>query len=278
MRELRFPRVVREELGITVAAHDAGMNAALAEARALIAAAETVVVLTGAGISAESGVPTFRGVEGLWKSYRAEDLATPEAFERDPRLVWEWYSWRRSKVAACAPNAAHLALARFALDRDRVRIVTQNVDGLHTDAARAIAGSDDPTPALPLELHGSLFRDRCSMCAFIQNNRAGVDHSSLASLPRCERCGALLRPDVVWFGERLPPGAMEEAHEWASRAAVCLIIGTSGLVHPAAGLGEATRAGGGAVIELNLDETPLSRGARVVLRGRAAALTPALLN
>ena len=254
------------------------MKKSVAEARALIAAAETVVVLTGAGVSAESGVPTFRGADGLWNSFRAEELATPEAFERDPRLVWEWYSWRRQKVAGCAPNAAHLALARFALERGRVRIVTQNVDGLHADAARVVAGGDDPTPALPLELHGSLFRDRCSMCAFHQDNRAGVDHTSLATLPRCEHCGALLRPDVVWFGERLPPGAMEEAHEWASRADVCLIIGTSGLVHPAAGLGDATRDRGGAVIELNLDETPLSRTARVVLRGRAAAITPALLD
>ena len=254
------------------------MGKAVAEARALIAAAETVVVLTGAGISAESGVPTFRGAGGLWKSHRAEDLATPEAFERDPRLVWEWYSWRRSKVAACAPNAAHLALARFALERTRVRIVTQNVDGLHADAARAVAGSDDPTPALPLELHGALFRDRCSMCAFSQNNRAGVDHSSLAALPRCESCGALLRPDVVWFGERLPPGAMEEAQEWAARASVCLIIGTSGLVHPAAGLAHATHDAGGAVIELNPDDTALSGLARVALRGRAAHLTPALLD
>lgn len=250
----------------------------IAEARALIAAARSVVVLTGAGVSAESGVPTFRGADGLWKTFRAEELATPEAFDRDPRLVWEWYSWRRAKVAACAPNAAHLALARFALGRARVRIVTQNVDGLHADAARAVAGSEDPAPALPLELHGSLFRDRCSMCAFQQDNRAGVDHSSLASLPRCEDCGALLRPDVVWFGERLPPGVLEEAYEWAARADVCLVVGTSGLVQPAAGLGNATRASGGAVIELNPDETALSRTAQIVLRGRAAAIAPRLLD
>ena len=254
------------------------MDEALREARDLIAAARTVVVLTGAGVSAESGVPTFRGPDGLWKQYRAEELATPDAFDRDPRLVWEWYSWRREKVAVCVPNAAHLALARFALARPLVRVVTQNVDGLHADAARSVAGAGNPAAALPLELHGCLFRDRCSMCAFQQDNRSGVDHESLATLPRCERCGALLRPDVVWFGERLPPGAMEEALEWASRADVCLIIGTSGLVHPAAGLGDATRANGGAVIELNLNETPLSRTARIRLRGRAAEITPRLLD
>ena len=254
------------------------MDSALRDARDLIASANTVVVLTGAGVSAESGVPTFRGADGLWKRHRAEELATREAFDRDPRLVWEWYSWRREKVAVCVPNAAHLALARFALTRPRVRIVTQNVDGLHGDAARAVAGSGNPAAALPLELHGCLFRDRCSMCAFHQENRRGVDHGSLATLPRCENCGALLRPDVVWFGERLPPGVMEEADQWASRADVCLIIGPSGLVHPAAGMGEATRANGGAVIELNPDETPLSGTARVVLRGRAAEITPALLE
>lgn len=258
--------------------HHRGIDADLREARTLIASAHTVVVLTGAGVSAESGVPTFRGEDGLWKRHRAEELATPEAFDRDPRLVWEWYSWRREKVAACAPNAAHLALARLALSRPNVRIVTQNVDGLHSDAARSVAGTGDPAPAMPIELHGCLFRDRCSMCAFQQDNRAGVNHESLATLPRCENCGALLRPDVVWFGERLPPGVMEEALEWAARADVCLIIGTSGLVHPAAGLGEATRANGGAVIELNPDETPLSRTARIVLRGRAAEVTPKLLG
>ena len=250
----------------------------LAEARELIASADTVVVLTGAGISAESGVPTFRGAEGLWKSFRAEELATPEAFDRDPRLVWEWYSWRRERIAECAPNAAHLALARFALSRPDVRIVTQNVDGLHGEAARIVAEGGDPASALPLELHGALFRDRCTMCAFQRDNRSGVDHDSLASLPRCERCGGLLRPDVVWFGERLFPGVMEEAHEWASRADVCIIIGTSGLVQPAASLGDATLRNGGALIEINPDETPLSHTAQVILRGRAAEITPRLLD
>jgi len=255
------------------------MTESLAEARALLRTARTIVVLTGAGISAESGVPTFRGIDGLWKSFRAEDLATLEAFERDPRLVWEWYSWRRERIAACAPNAAHLALARFALTRGGVRIITQNVDGLHAEAARIAAGADvDAAQAMPLELHGSLFRDRCTSCAFHQDNRSGVDHTSLAALPRCERCGALLRPDVVWFGERLFPGDMEEAFEWAGRADVCLIIGTSGLVHPAASLGSATRDRGGAVIELNPEETPLTRSARVALRGRAAEIAPALLG
>jgi NAD-dependent deacetylase len=238
---------------------------------AIVAAARSVVVLTGAGISAESGVPTFRGTEGHWRSLRAEDIATPEAFERDPRLVWEWYSARRERIAECTPNAAHLALARFALTRPNVRIITQNVDELHTDAARIAAAGADPARAMPLELHGSIFRDRCSSCAFQRENRAPVDASSLASLPRCEECGALLRPDVVWFGERLGPGVLEEAFEWAGRSDLCLVIGTSGVVEPAASIASTTRATGGHVIEINPEETALSRVATISIRGTAVS-------
>ena len=167
-------------------------------------------------------------------------------------------------------------LARFALARAGVRIITQNVDGLHGDAARIAAAGADPDRAMPLELHGSLFRDRCTMCAYHRVNRGAVDHDSVATLPRCEGCGALLRPDVVWFGERLTPGVFEEAHEWAARADVCIIIGTSGIVHPAASLGAATVDNGGAVIELNPEATPLTPSANIVLRGRAAEIAPAL--
>ena len=244
---------------------------------AIIARAERVVVLTGAGISAESGVPTFRGAEGLWRSFRAEELATPEAFERDPRLVWEWYNSRRERVARCAPNAAHLAVARFALERPSVRIITQNVDELHTDAARAVADEADPARAMPLELHGSIFRDRCSMCAYQRSNREPVDATSLASLPRCEQCGALLRPDVVWFGERLGPGVLEEAFEWAGRADLCIVIGTSGVVEPAASIASTTRATGGYVIEINPEETPLTRVATVSIRGTAVGVVGEML-
>ncbi len=248
------------------------------DSSAIIAGAETVVVLTGAGISAESGVPTFRGAGGLWRSYRPEELATPEAFQRDPRLVWEWYSMRRERIASCVPNAAHIALARFAMARPAVRIVTQNVDGLHGDAARIATNGGDPTRAMPLELHGSIFRDRCSMCAFQCENRRPVDASSLASLPRCEECGALLRPDVVWFGERLAPGVIEEAFEWAGRADLCLVIGTSGVVEPAASIASTTRATGGEVIEINPEETPLTRVATVSIRGTAVGEVPSLLG
>jgi NAD-dependent deacetylase len=249
----------------------------MARARALLRDAAAAVVLTGAGVSAESGVPTFRGGSGLWGQFRAEDLATPEAFARDPRLVWEWYAWRRTLVAECAPNAAHRALAEWGLRRGAVAIITQNVDGLHARAARDAAGQLDPTPAIPLELHGSLFRDRCSGCAR-RSDPGPVDATSVATLPRCPRCGALLRPDVVWFGEMLEEHVLSAADGAAATADVCLVIGTSALVYPAASLPLRTRAHGGVVIEVNPEETPLTRAAEVSIRGAAAEVVPQLVN
>ena len=239
-------------------------------ARGLLRDAERVIVLTGAGVSAESGVPTFRGAGGLWKEYRAEDLATPAAFARDPRLVWEWYGWRRRLVQGCTPNAAHVALAETAARRDGFRIVTQNVDGLHVAAARAPS-------AQPLELHGSLFRTRCTQCSERRADHDDVDATSTATLPRCTACGALARPDIVWFGESLDAGVLDEAMRLASGANVCVVIGTSALVHPAAGLADLTRRAGGAVIEINLADTPLTSSATVALRGSASVLVPELL-
>ena len=251
------------------------MSDDIARARALIENAATAVVLTGAGVSAESGVPTFRGAGGLWKQFRPEDLATPQAFARDPRLVWEWYAWRRTLVAACAPNAAHRALAEWAIRRETVTIVTQNVDGLHTRAARDAAGSADPSPALPVEVHGSLLRDRCSACD-ARSDAIAVDATSVATLPRCTRCGAMLRPDVVWFGEMLDEAVLAKVDAAAASADVCLVVGTSALVHPAASLPLRTRAAGGAIIEVNPEETPLTGAATVSIRGSAAGVVPAL--
>ena len=253
------------------------MADAIARARALLKDAATVVVLTGAGVSAESGVPTFRGAGGLWKQFRPEDLATPEAFARDPRLVWEWYAWRRTLVAECTPNEAHRALAEWALRERTVTIVTQNVDGLHTRAARDAAGSADPSPALPVEVHGSLLRDRCSACGARSEPRS-VDATLVATLPRCARCGAILRPDVVWFGEMLDEAVLAKADAAAASADVCLVVGTSALVHPAASLPLRTRARGGAVIEVNPETTPLTRAAEVSIRGRAAEVVPRLMG
>lgn len=241
--------------------------------RSLLRGSERVVVLTGAGVSAESGVPTFRGTGGLWKQFRAEDLATPDAFARDPRLVWEWYGWRRSLVARCVPNAAHHALAVASSARRGFRVVTQNVDGLHTAAGLAV-GSD---ASAPLELHGCLFRVRCTRCVERHEDRDTIDATSLESLPHCAACGALLRPDIVWFGESLDPNILGEAMQLASAAQVCLVVGTSALVHPAAGLAELTRRAGGSVIEVNVADTPLTDVATVALRGPAALIVPELL-
>jgi NAD-dependent deacetylase len=243
----------------------------ISRARGILREAERVVALTGAGISAESGVPTFRGAGGLWKQYRAEDLATPEAFARDARLVWEWYGWRRTIVMSCLPNAAHHALAAAAAANSRFRIVTQNVDGLH-GAARNGGG------APPLELHGSLFRVRCTRCGHRADDRTVVDATTLEDVPHCAVCGALARPDIVWFGEPLDQEILDEAIRLATAAQVCLVIGTSALVHPAAGLADLTRRKGGAVIEVNVAETSLSEIATVALRGPAAMIVPELLD
>jgi NAD-dependent deacetylase len=249
----------------------------LGRARDLVGAAGALVVLTGAGVSAESGVPTFRGEGGLWKSHRPEELATPEAFHRDPRLVWEWYGWRRELVGRCRPNPGHEALARAALGGRELTLVTQNVDGLHEAAARAAAGDHDPGPALPIELHGSLFRSRCTACSRRTSGRGPVDATSGATLPRCDACGELLRPDVVWFGEMLDPGVLECAFEAARAADVCLVVGTSALVHPAASIPLATLSAGGSVIEVNPADTPLTHLAEVALRGPSGELLPELL-
>lgn len=255
------------------------MSADVARARALIAEAKRIVVLTGAGISAESGVPTFRGPGGLWKSFRPEELATPEAFARNPCLVWEWYAWRRSLVAECQPNAGHIALARLALELPgRTTIVTQNVDGLHHRAARAVAGGADSESAYPLEVHGAIHRDRCSGCGRTSDGVPDVDFTSVETLPACVECGAMLRPDVVWFGEALDPAVIGAAFDAARVADLCLVVGTSALVYPAASVPEVTLQAGGAIIEVNLEATPLSRLARVSLRGEAGKLVPTLIG
>jgi NAD-dependent deacetylase len=259
------------------------MTGAVELARDLVGRAERIIVLTGAGVSAESGVPTFRGTAGLWKSRRPEELATPEAFARDPRPVWEWYAWRRSIIAACAPNPAHLALARLALTQDDVTLVTQNVDGLHHRAAgevaaeRADAGRD-AAHAYPLEVHGAMHRDRCSGCGRRSPGAAHVDTTSLETLPRCERCGGLLRPDVVWFGEALDMDVLGAAFEAAERADLCLVVGTSAVVYPAASIPEIALGRGAAVVEVNPDETPLSRYATAAVRGAAGLTLPVLLG
>lgn len=231
-----------------------------------LAPARRVVVLTGAGVSAESGVPTFRDAQtGLWARYRAEDLATPEAFARDPDLVWRWYAWRRGLVEAAEPNAAHHALARMEALVPEFLLVTQNVDGLH-----ARAGS-----RRLVELHGDIRRTICSRerCV-VELDRASA-HDEHA--PSCPRCGARLRPDVVWFGESLPEAALQQALTAAGRCDVLLSIGTSGLVVPAAWLVPVARDAGAAVGIINTDPSPAAFGVEQVI-GRAATVVPQLVR
>ena len=230
----------------------------LEEAAAAIRALRprNVVVFTGAGVSADSGIPTFRGEGGLWRNFRAEDLATPEAFARDPALVWEWYEWRRGLVRAAEPNAAHRAIARLP---DAV-VVTQNVDGLH-----ARAGSADV-----VELHGNLFRARC-----VRERRVLAAPDAFASIPPHCECGALLRPDIVWFGEVLPDAAVARASAVISAADLLLIIGTSGIVYPAAGFVALCR---GTTIEINPQASALSSHCTYAIAATAAAATPPLVE
>jgi NAD-dependent deacetylase len=219
---------------------------------------ERIVVFTGAGVSADSGIPTFRGSGGLWREFRAEDLATPQAFARDPNLVWEWYEWRRGLVRDAQPNAAHLVIAQ--LDRLTTTVVTQNVDALHSRA-----GSRDV-----IELHGSLFRVRCTR---ERTTREAI--GAFAEVPpRCE-CGALLRPDVVWFGEMLPPGALERASQEIRDADLLLVIGTSGVVYPAAGLVPMHR---GLSIEINPQASGVSSACTFAIAATAAEAAPKIVE
>jgi len=233
------------------------------QAREWLCPARSVAVLTGAGISAESGIPTFRGAGGLWREYRAEDLATPQAFARDPKLVWEWYDWRRGVIAQAQPNAAHRALVQLERRAPEFTLITQNVDGLHDRAGSARV----------LKIHGDIWILRCSRC--------GREHqdcrASIPDLPPRCACGGIERPGVVWFGEALPPDVWSCAEHAASRADVFLVIGTSAVVYPAARLVDIAKVRGAKVIEINIAETAASAIADISLRGAAAEILPELL-
>jgi NAD-dependent deacetylase len=245
---------------------DHDLEAALEKAAKYVRNATRVAVLTGAGVSAESGVPTFRGAGGLWEGHRVEDVATPFAFERDPVLVWRFYNARRAGIAAVRPNPGHHALAALeeCFSPKRFALVTQNIDGLH----RA-AGSRNV-----LEVHGTLARVRCTGCG--KREERGCE--PLPDLPRCAECGQLLRPDIVWFHEALPEDVWQEALVAAGRCECFLVVGTSAVVYPAAGLVDVARSVGARVIEVNLTTTGASSQADVQLLGPSGKLLPRLVE
>jgi NAD-dependent deacetylase len=238
-----------------------------AELVARLRAAQRITVLTGAGVSAPSGVPTFRGAEGLWRRFRPEDLATPEAFARDPRLVWEWYDWRRQHIAHCVPNEAHCVLARWSARWPGLTVVTQNVDGLHERA-----GSDDV-----LRLHGSIWDVRCW-----RGCRAGRQPRPLPEVPlrvlppACPYCQGLDRPGVVWFGEALDQTQLAQAASAAHGSDVFLSVGTSAVVYPAAGLIDHARRAGACLVEINAAVTTLSASMDLAIRQSADLALAAL--
>ena len=227
-----------------------------------LAAARRVAVLTGAGISAESGIPTFRdALSGLWAHYDPQELATPEGFARNPKLVWEWYAERRARIAGVQPNPGHAALAALEKRYEKFTLVTQNIDSLHQRA-----GSREV-----VELHGNIARVKCSVEQHVVS-----DFRQDESPPRC-RCGAYLRPDVVWFGEMLPAEALARAEEAAEHCEVFFSIGTSAQVYPAAELPLRALSAGATVVEINPERTALTRHARFALQGAAGSVLPQLL-
>ncbi|GMT42768.1 MAG: NAD-dependent protein deacylase [bacterium] len=226
--------------------------------------AKRVTVLTGAGVSAESGVPTFRGEEGLWRNFRAEELATPEAFYNDPKLVWEWYGWRRKLIAPLKPNPGHSALVDMEKKYQRFVLITQNVDGLH-----AKAGSKNI-----LELHGNIWHTRCTVEGMVKENL----ETELKEIPPLCECGAMLRPHIVWFGESLEPEILKGAMDACRNCDVMIVAGTSAVVQPAASMAGIASDAGAFIIEVNPDRTLITGEVDAHLHGKSGDVLPLLLN
>jgi len=224
--------------------------------------AKSVVVSTGAGVSAESGVPTFRGEEGLWKKFRAEELATFEAFEANPELVWEWYQFRRDIIGKIKPNPGHYAIAEMPGLFDEFHLITQNIDNLHR-----VAGSEDF-----VELHGNINRNKCVDCGEMNYDKEFADFP-----PKC-KCGGRLRPDVVWFGEMLPPGAIEKAFKVSRACDLLFTVGTSGIVQPAASLPPAAKQHGAFVVEINIEPTELTFICDEHIQAKSGEAFPAIVK
>ncbi len=227
----------------------------------ILKGAERVVILTGAGISAESGVPTFRGQDGLWKTYRAEDLATPTAFSHNPQLVWEWYDWRRGLICSKEPNSGHKVIARWEKFFPSFHLITQNIDGLHQKA-----GSKKV-----FELHGNIWKIRCTEEDTVMENH---DTPLREIPPKCPECGALLRPHVVWFGESLESSVLHNAFYLSANCQVIFVVGTSAVVQPAASLPLTAAEAGAKIVEVNPTSTPLTAYANFSFRGGAGEILP----
>ena len=225
--------------------------------------AKRVVVLTGAGVSAESGIPTFRGEGGIWRNYRATDLATPEAFARNPALVWEFYNWRRILIGKVDCNPAHHALAAMERNAAGFALITQNIDGLHLKA-----GSRNV-----LEIHGNIWKVRCTACGDVHVE----PEPDLGAAPACGKCGAPLRPHVVWFGENLDSRLLEQAFQLSADCDLMFVVGTSAVVQPAASFPFAAKSSGAFVVEINPERTPLSEIADLSLLGKAGEIVPRLV-
>ncbi len=240
-------------------------NTKLKEAVDILLSSEKLVVITGAGVSAESGVPTFRGKDGLWKKFRAEDLATPWAFKKDPKLVWEWYDWRRGIISKAAPNPGHIAIKELEDIFENFLLITQNVDGLHKRAGSTKI----------VEIHGNLWRVLCTACG----KKSYLFDVPLKEIPpRCQECGGILRPDVVWFGESLNPHLLDECYRSLENCDVLLVCGTSGVVQPVASFPSVAKASGAKVIEVNVENTPISQVADLSILGKTGEVLPELVR
>ncbi len=231
----------------------------------VLASATRVVALTGAGASQESGLRTFRDAQtGLWAQYKPEDLALPEAFARDPKLIWDWYAWRREAIKGVRPNPGHYALVEMEKRIPTFTLITQNVDGLHR-----FAGSQNV-----LELHGNIQHVRCSVCSTFTETWG----DDIEVVPTCADCGGMLRPDVVWFGEALPRPVLEAAVLASRDCQVYFSIGTSGVVQPAASLAHAARNNGSIVVEINAEPTPLTPKVDFAFHGKSGEILPELMK
>ena len=244
-------------------------NQRIRRLRSALEQADRLCVLTGAGVSAESGVPTYRGNQGSYRAFSSADMATPEGFLRDPQRVWQWYNERRRQLAAVRPNAGHLALARLqkrfeTAQPGSFRLVTQNIDGLHQ-----AAGVDDV-----IELHGSIWKTRCTGCGDVADTTGQL----LDGVPTCRRCDAVCRPHIVWFGEMLDMAVWAEALKTAAACDVFMALGTSAVVQPAASLVHLAADAGAMTVEINLEETPNTPRVDMSLLGKTGDILPALVD